>query len=74
MNRIGRILISLKMQALEQRRKLTILMLVFILPVAFWASIYYTAGEDLVPITVPTLNGDVKMFVPTKKSYPIDLG
>jgi hypothetical protein len=74
MNRIGRILISLKMQALEQRRKFTILILVFILPVVFWASLYYTAGEDPVPITVPTLNGNVKMFVPTKKSYPIDLG
>jgi hypothetical protein len=62
------------MQALEQRRKFTTLLIVFILPVIFWASIYYTASEELTTITVPTLNGYVDMFVPVKKSYPIDLG
>jgi hypothetical protein len=77
MNETGkaqRILVSLKMQALEQRRKLTTLLIVFILPVAFWASLYYTAGEEPVSIIVPTLNGDVGMFVPVRKSYPADLG
>jgi hypothetical protein len=69
-----KIFLSLKMQALEQKRKFTTLLIVFILPVAFWASIYYTAGEESTLITVPTLNGDVEMFVPVKKSYPLDLG
>jgi hypothetical protein len=73
-DKIQKIFISLKMQALEQRRKFTTLLIVFILPVVFWASLYYTAGEEQTPITVPTLNGDVKMFVPAKKSYPLDLG
>jgi len=74
MNKIRKLSVSLKMQALEQRRKFTTLLIVFILPVAFWASIYCTAGEELTPITVPTLNGDIEIFVPAKKSYPIDLG
>jgi hypothetical protein len=69
-----KIFLSLKMQALEQKRKFTTLLIVFILPVAFWASLYYSAGEESTLITVPTLNGDVEMFVPVKKSYPLDLG
>jgi hypothetical protein len=73
-NKIQKILISLKMQSLEQRRRFTTLLIVFILPVAFWASIYYTASEEPTPITVPTLNGNIEVFVPVKKSYPIDLG
>jgi hypothetical protein len=72
--KIQKIFISFKMQALEQKRRFTTLLIVFILPVIFWASIYYTASEELTAITVPTLNGDVDMFVPVKKSYPIDLG
>jgi hypothetical protein len=72
--KVRKILTSLRMQALEQKRKFTTLLIVFILPVVFWASIYYTAGEGLTIITVPTLNGDVEMFVPVKKSYPTDLG
>jgi hypothetical protein len=47
---------------------------VFILPIAFWTSLYYTAGDEPTQITVPTVNGDVKMFVLVKKSYPVDLG
>jgi len=74
MNKIQKIFISLKMQSLEQRRRMTTLLIVFILPVAFWASLYYTAGDELTQITVPTVNGDVKMLVPVKKSYPLDLG
>jgi hypothetical protein len=74
MNKIQKIFISLKMQALEQRRRIATLLIVFILPVAFWASLYYTAGDELTQITVPTVDGDVNMFVPVKKSYPLDLG
>jgi len=69
-----KIFLSLKMQALEQKRKFTTLLTVFILPVAFWASLYYSAGEESTLIAVPTLNGDVQMLVPVKKSYPLDLG
>jgi hypothetical protein len=69
-----KIAVSLKMQAKELLRKFTVLLLVFTLPLAFWVSVYYTAGDEPTPITVPTLDGDVVKLVPARESYPIDLG
>lgn len=66
--------VSLRMQALEYKRRILILIIIAILPVVFWLSIYYTAGENIVPIDVPASSGTLKMMVPEKKSYPTHLG
>lgn len=69
-----RLRVSLQMQAREYKRRLLILSIVLTLPVAFWVSMYLTAGENPTPITVPTSSGDVEMIVPARESYPTDMG
>ena len=73
-SRARRFRVSLRMQACEYRHRLLILSIVIILPVAFWVSMYCTAGEDPMPITIPTLRGDAEMMVRARESYPTDMG
>lgn len=62
------------MQAREYKHRLLILLIVVILPVAFWASMYYSAGGDPTPINIPTGTGTVEIIVPARESYPTELG
>jgi hypothetical protein len=62
------------MQAREYRRRLVILSLVLILPVAFWVSLYCTAGDDPTPTEVPTHSGTEIMMIPHRESYPSIMG
>ncbi|MDI6643364.1 MAG: hypothetical protein QMD95_04890 [Candidatus Hodarchaeaceae archaeon] len=45
-----------------------------VLPVAFWASTYYTVGEDPTPIKIHTYSGIEEITVPARESWPTKIG
>jgi len=70
LNRAHRFFVSLQMQAREYKHRLVVLVIVIILPVAFWVSIYSTVGEDPMPIEIPTYSGTEEIMVPARESWP----
>lgn len=73
-NLAPRLLTSLRMQAIEYRRRAMLLLLVIALPVAFWAATYYSTGSDLVPVKVPERTRTVELAVPLRETFPVDIG
>lgn len=74
LSKAHRFLVSLRMQAREYKHRLAILFVVLMLPVAFWVSTYYTAGESPMPVEVPTYSGTEEMMVPQREGWPSVIG
>jgi MFS family permease len=65
---------SLRLQAIEHRRRLGVLVLVLALPVAFFSATFFTSPTTPVPIEVPERGGAVEMSVPERETWPLDIG
>lgn len=72
----SRFLTSLRMQALEYRHRVMVLLLILILPVAFFAATYYTAPEITAPIPtkVPERTGTVEVYLEARETWPMVVG
>jgi hypothetical protein len=66
----SRLLVSLIMQAREYKHRLTILGIVLVLPLLFWSSSYYSAGDGLIPIEIITASGTKEIMVSERESWP----
>ena len=67
----AKLLTSLRMQAKEYRRRVFVLLLILALPAVFFASTYYSASTDPVPLNVPERSGIVEKMVPERESWPV---
>ena len=69
-----RMLTSFRMQAIEYRRRVMVLLLVMALPVVFFAATYYTTSDGLTNISVPQRTGAVEVEVQDRETWPVAIG